>query len=699
VPRGLLRHLIEPEPPGFLLPSRAPREDQEIARPRHRDVEEAPRLGQLAGAPPLAERLAVGAPAALSIRSPRFHGETEPGLEQHPFRARIEGGRGALRDEHDRKFEPLRGVHGQQPHGVGIALLDHGGLRLARFLVRELAQVREKRADAVAANLGLAREREQLVDVRGGLLAMEAARAGGDVVGAREGGLEQACGTEAVGLVAQGAQQVAHPDQRLGVVRCEIRRVLEGPAPLGEEEERPVGERAEGRPQDRGERQIVLGIDRGGEERHQIHHLACAVEAAPLVDQVRDVTAQESAPERLEIREPAQQHGDVSAAHRPRGLAAVVDALGRSRCEKRGDPGRDDLRFRFHAGALDVEQLRAGRVQPPLAKRGQGIVGRERRIEGLVSRSQGAAEQQVGELDQRWPRAPRFAEDEALGSAREQPPGVSLRSRHVGATELVDGLLAVADHDHRPVACELLEDLDLRAAGILEFVHQQGADALALGSARGGVIDQQVAASAREIVEVEGPQPRLQLPVPLAGTVRERRQVARQRRGPHPGIGVQDRLERLFRRGDRLLVGALRAQLQRRATAHLSPGLRKLARGIRLQRRTGRGWRLSSGGEESGAQTRRCPIELTAGPGIVVEGGPGVGHELQGRSARLAELRQQRRHLVRETGAELALRPQPHLGAEAPGPVLQALAEGAFQRAQDNGLASLAQEPARLRFV
>src|SRR2546427_55784 len=68
-------------------------------------------------------------------------------------------------------------------------------------------------------------------------------------------------------------------------------------------------------------------------------------------------------------------------------------------------------------------------------------------------------------------------------------------------------------------------------------------------------------------------------------------------------------------------------------------------------------------------------------------------------AARLAELRQQRRHLVRETGAELALRPQPHLGAEAPGPVLQALAEGAFQRAQGNALASLAQEPARLRFV
>src|SRR2546421_141011 len=68
-------------------------------------------------------------------------------------------------------------------------------------------------------------------------------------------------------------------------------------------------------------------------------------------------------------------------------------------------------------------------------------------------------------------------------------------------------------------------------------------------------------------------------------------------------------------------------------------------------------------------------------------------------NASLAELRQQRRHLVRETGAELALRPQPHLGAEAPGPVLQALAEGAFQRAQGNALASLAQEPARLRFV
>ena len=149
-----------------------------------------------------------------------------------------------------------------------IALLDHGGFRLARLLVRELAQPREKRADAVAANLGLAGEPEQLVDVRRRLLAVEAARAGSDVIGARERSLEQACGTEAVGLAAHCEQQVAHPGQGLGVVAGEIRCVVERPAPLGEEEERVVGEGTEGRSQDRGEREIVVGIDGRGEEGH-----------------------------------------------------------------------------------------------------------------------------------------------------------------------------------------------------------------------------------------------------------------------------------------------------------------------------------------------------------------------------------------------------------------------------------------------
>src|SRR2546429_9872773 len=55
---------------------------------------------------------------------------------------------------------------------------------------------------------------------------------------------------------------------------------------------------------------------------------------------------------------------------------------------------------------------------------------------------------------------------------------------------------------------------------------------------------------------------------------------------------------------------------------------------------------LFRSGEESGAQTRRCPIELTAGPGIVVEGGPGVGHELQGRSEEHTSELQSRLHLV-----------------------------------------------------
>src|SRR5207245_492158 len=122
-------------------------------------------------------------------------------------------------------------------------------------------------------------------------------------------------------------------------------------------------------------------------------------------------------------------------------------------------------------------------------------------------------------------------------------------------------------------------------------------------------------------------------------------------------------------------------------------------RGIRLQRRTGQRWRLLSGGEQSGAQIRQRPIELAPGPGVVVEGGLGVALELQRRRAGLAELCQQRRHLVRETGAELALCPQSHLGAETPGPFLEVRAESAFQRAQGDGLARLAQEPAPLRFV
>jgi hypothetical protein len=100
------------------------------------------------------------------------------------------------------------------------------------------------------------------------------------------------------------------------------------------------------------------------------------VKAAPLVDEVRDAPAQQRAPERFEVGEPAQQDGDVAAPDRPR---SVVHAFGRARSEQRRDAARDLFGLGFDARALDFDQLRAA-ARAGRPERGERVVLAEGRI-------------------------------------------------------------------------------------------------------------------------------------------------------------------------------------------------------------------------------------------------------------------------------------------------------------------------------
>src|SRR5947207_1278394 len=60
-----------------------------------------------------------------------------------------------------------------------------------------------------------------------------------------------------------------------------------------------------------------------------------------------------------------------------------------------------------------------------------------------------------------------------------------------------------------------------------------------------------------------------------------------QRGASDAGIGVEQRLDRIPRREDDLLVRAVRAQVEGGAAPHLPPGLRELSRRIRVERGTG----------------------------------------------------------------------------------------------------------------
>ena len=93
-----------------------------------------------------------------------------------------------------------------------------------------------------------------------------------------------------------------------------------------EQDQRIVRHRAQRRTEDGQQREIVLRIDREGQQLHQIGHLARLVETAAFEDEVRNVLLQQRATEHVEIGEPPEEDCDVTAAHRP-GSARRVDTL------------------------------------------------------------------------------------------------------------------------------------------------------------------------------------------------------------------------------------------------------------------------------------------------------------------------------------------------------------------------------------
>ena len=140
-------------------------QQQALAGPRHRDVEDAALLLALAG-------LALG---TQLIELERLHALPRAGAPQPQADARavdeqpVVGARPfapEVRDAHDRELEPLGGMDRHQADGVGLDVLDgRVGLRSAR--ASELLDVVDEGAQvAPLGRLEGVREAQQLVDVR-----------------------------------------------------------------------------------------------------------------------------------------------------------------------------------------------------------------------------------------------------------------------------------------------------------------------------------------------------------------------------------------------------------------------------------------------------------------------------------------------------------------------------------------------------
>ena len=324
---------------------------------------------------------------------------------------------------------------------------------------------------------------------------------------------------------------------------------------------------------------------------------------------------------------------------------------------------------------------------------------RERRVERPLRPGERAREKEVSELHQRRARAPRLCQHEPVRAALEEPSGEGLRSGHVGPAKLVDGLLPVADDRDGALSAQALEQLDLRAARVLEFVHQERAHALALRSAGRGVPEQQVAAEAGEVVEVQRAGPRLQFAVAGRGMPGEQDQIRGERRAPHSGVGVEQRVPGGPGLGDDLLVRTPCREVTGRREAQDRPRLRKLSRRAFQYRTAERRRSRLAGLRKRGAEIGERLAESRPGALVFCRRGCRVLHELLQRGGALADLAQQPRELVGEAADESPLRAQPHLGAKPPRGGSGCGPERALQRAQRRGFAGLTQEACALRLV
>ena len=138
------QRVVDQAPPRLRARHSPARQDEKIAGPRRRHVQKAPALRCIPLGVASTHRRAVRSPAPPS-RPANPQRQAEVGVQRDALR-RLSRHRAALRDDHDRKFQSLRGMHRQEPHCVRVSLLDHVGIGLARVFVGEATKLRDEAA-------------------------------------------------------------------------------------------------------------------------------------------------------------------------------------------------------------------------------------------------------------------------------------------------------------------------------------------------------------------------------------------------------------------------------------------------------------------------------------------------------------------------------------------------------------------------
>ena len=552
------------------------RQHQPVARPRRRDVQQAPLLGPRVDLLPVARgRVARRLEAPL--------GGTD--LEVDPARVAVHDRDlpGAVRrrrhlgQDHDGELQPLGLMDGQQPHDV-VVDLRHRRLRLRQVGARLRAQPaheRAQRVDLVGGEVGRPLHDDLQVGraqrAPAGELDLQQVRLAQDQI---DVGRQRQRGLAG----GQGAQRLDRPPQRsvvavgqdvaaqleAGAARPAVARAG-GALGVGQPQKFHV-RRREGRAlQRRHDRHLVRRVVEGGEDGRRVADLLVLEEAPPAVQVVGHPRRVERLRVQLDRRAVADQQADVAEAGRPPAAGGVGVAHGHRtvvrRHHREDQPGQ---RRRLVAAGLvgpapagpgvGAQRDHAGAAVLPV--RDQRLVRRLRVREVVVGRDH-RGEDVVLPGDEVGPGAEVRAQHVDAGAARLGRGGGAESildlgvDVDVGPAEAVDRLLRVADEEE-PSRLELRvapagrvvarrqqhHDLRLQRVGVLELVDQQEAVAAPEVMPHARLLLEQVARVEQQVLERQPPGSAAAPPPPprrSGGHVDELRQGLRAHAG---GVGL-----------------------------------------------------------------------------------------------------------------------------------------------------------------
>ena len=454
-------------------------DDQPLLGPGQRDVEQPLAL---LGLQRLARLLGGGQRARAAVLRP---GQRRRSRANRRHRRRAAGARGrGVRQDHDRRFQPLGAVDRHHPHLARVAVqlplqlgvaafhpVEETGQagRLGAFVVEREIEQRQHRLLGLAAQLR--------ADPRRGAVANQDAAE--HLVGAQE---------------IRPRPQIVEDRPRLGPAAGLKRPRQQAVAPMRQGKDLAFGQPEDRRAQRGGQRQLVrLGHDRR-DQRQKVAHRDMRAHLQPVGARDRHPRLAQRLDHRVEHR-PAPPHQDQHVARPDRLPAAGQVAVAARQVPQplRDLPGEQNFgrRRRRRVGG-DVPRHRLGLVRLGADERPELDAPGHVALERLVLRGMGV-EQPVDQRQDRRRRAERIQQLAILEhlpdilQRRAVAFGLGPEMGRVGALEGIDRLLLVADDEDRAqhvaralpgeeLGGQRVDHLPLLGAGVLRLVDQHVVD-------------------------------------------------------------------------------------------------------------------------------------------------------------------------------------------------------------------------------